>query len=49
MHIHYLTLAHLANWLNQRIVGYTLMEAFSQQKDELVMGLGGKEEFLELG
>lgn len=48
MHIHYLTLEHLAGWLNQRLVGYTLVEAFSQQKDELVLGFGGEGEDLYL-
>ena len=48
MHIHYLALQQLASWLGNRIWGYTLVEVFSQQKDELVLGFGGEGEDMYL-
>lgn len=48
MHIHYLALKQLTEWLKPRIIGFTMVEAFSQQKDELVFGLAGPAEDLYL-
>lgn len=41
MHIHYLALEKLAETLRRQILGEMLVEAFSQQKDELILGFAG--------
>ena len=48
MQFHYHTLQHLADWLNQHFRGERLLTAFSQNKNELVLGFA-EEKFLRVG
>ncbi len=40
MHIHYYTLLRIAEAIRERVLGGILSEAFSQAKDEVVLGIG---------
>lgn len=48
MQFHYHTLQHLASWLTQYFGGETLQTAFSQNKNELILGFA-PDKFLRIG
>lgn len=48
MQFHYHTLQHLASWLNEHFKGETLHTAFSQNKNELILGFA-EDKFLRIG
>ena len=48
MHIHHFTLAHIARLIDQEVRGGILVEAFTQDKDQVVLGLAGPEKELWL-
>lgn len=48
MHIHYFSLLKIAEILRKRLQNACFIEAFTQQKDELVLGLAGPEDELYL-
>ncbi len=48
MHIHYFTLLRIAEVIRKRVLGGVLVEAFSQDKDEVVLGIGTPEDELWL-
>lgn len=48
MQFHYHTLQHLAKWLTEHFKGETLHTAFSQNKNELVLGFA-EDKFLRIG
>lgn len=43
MHIHHFTLRKIADHLRQHVIGGVLVEAFSQEKDQVVLGFGTPE------
>ena len=48
MHLHYFSLQKIAELINKRVSGGILVETFSQNKDELVLGIGSPEDELYL-
>jgi|GEM_PF-362275 len=44
MHIHHFTLRKIADHLREQVMGGVLVEAFSQEKDQVVLGFGTPEE-----